>query len=60
MGNIHAQPQHPIEAKYTVAVLGAAGGIGQTLSLLMKQNKYIKSLRLCTFLISISVLYRSW
>ena len=35
------------KAKYNVAVLGAAGGIGQTLSLLMKQSKYIKSLRLC-------------
>jgi len=30
------------KAKYNVAVLGAAGGIGQTLSLLMKQSKYIR------------------
>jgi malate dehydrogenase len=32
--------------KFTVAVLGAAGGIGQTLSLLLKQSEMIKSLRL--------------
>lgn len=31
---------------FTVAVLGAAGGIGQTLSLLLKQSPLIKSLRL--------------
>ena len=37
------------KAQYNVAVLGAAGGIGQTLSLLMKQSKFIKSLRLCAF-----------
>ena len=37
------------KAQYNVAVLGAAGGIGQTLSLLMKQSKFIKSLRLCEF-----------
>ena len=41
------QGQSIPEAKYNVAVLGAAGGIGQPLSLLMKQSKYIKSLRLC-------------
>merc|ERR1712072_517299 len=39
-------PSESHKAKYNVAVLGAAGGIGQTLSLLMKQSKYIKSLRL--------------
>ncbi|CAL6368284.1 unnamed protein product [Bathycoccus prasinos] len=32
--------------KFTVAVLGAAGGIGQTLSLLLKQSPRIKALRL--------------
>ncbi len=43
------------KAQYNVAVLGAAGGIGQTLSLLMKQSKFIKNLRLCEYFNSSSI-----
>ena len=34
------------KSEYTVAVLGAAGGIGQSLSLLLKMNPLISDLRL--------------
>ena len=34
------------KSQYSVAVLGAAGGIGQSLSLLLKMNPLISDLRL--------------